>query len=199
MTDEPDAVDVELSRRLGVALEAIDVDVDAQWVRFVDGLGRQRRRSLAGRAATAAAVLLLFLTAGRPLAVAGGEAVIRFLSEVTGSTLNWVAESIEERVPGLGGGGGGHAEIDESNDYWVAIRSVHEQLNDAVGYDRWEPDELDGAAAKLDDLAGADPEFQDDVRSAAGLIRRAQAEGDRDAAVGAHRLIEQIERELRRR
>ena len=199
MTDEPDAVDVELSRRLGVALEAIDVDVDAQWVRFVDELGRQRRRSLAGRAAMAAAVLLLFLTAGRPLAVTGGEAVIRFLSEVTGSTLSWVGESIEEQIPGLGGGGGGHAEIDESNDYWVAIRSVHEQLNDAVGYDRWEPDELDGAAAKLDDLAGADSEFEDDVRSAARLIRTAEAAGDRDAAVDAHRLIQQIERELRRR
>ena len=198
MSDELDAVDVEVSRRLAVALEAIDVDVDAQWVRFVDELGRQRRRSLAGRAAMAAAVVLLFLTAGRPLAVAGGEAVIRFLSGVTGSTLNWVGESIEERIPGLGGGGV-HEPIDESNAYWVAIRSVHEQLNDAVGYEQWEPDELDGAAAKLDDLAGADPEFEDEVRSAAGFIRAAQAEGDRGAAVRAHRLIVEIEGGLRRR
>lgn len=198
MSDELVAVDVEVSRRLEVALEVIDVDVDAQWVRFVDELGHQRRRSLAGRAAMAAAVLLLFLTAGRPLAVAGGEAVIRFLSGVTGSTLNWVGDSIEERIPGLGGGGV-HEPIDESNDYWVAIRSVHEQLNDAVGYERWEPEELDGAAAKLDDLADADPEFQDEVRSAARLVRTAQAEHDRDTAVRAHRLIEEIERGLRRR
>lgn len=199
MKEDLASADEEIRRHLTDAVERLEVDVDAHWERFSSHLRAERHRSVASRMAVAAAVLVFSLTAGRPLVVTGGGAIVRFLSNVTETTADWVGESIEERIPSLGGGGGVHEPIDESNDYWVAIRSVHEQLNDAVGYDRWEPEELKGAAAKLDDLAGADPEFQDDVRSAVELIRTAEAEGDRDAAVRAHRLIEQIERELRRR
>ncbi len=144
----------------------------------------------------AAAVLLLFLTAGRPLAVAGGA---RDPLPLGSDRIHFELGRRVDRGTNPRPGGGRARRDRRGNDYWVAIRSVHEQLNDAVGYDRWEPDELDGAAAKLDDLPDPDPEFQDDVRSAARLIRAAQAEGDRGAAVGAHRLIEQIERGLRRR
>lgn len=198
MTDGLDPKDEELRRRLSGALEVIEVDVDAHWERFLDDLRAERRRSGTTRVAAAAAVLALALTAGRPLVAAGGGALVRLVSGVAASTVDWIAESVEDLIPGLGPGDL-HDPIDEDNDYWVAIRSVHEQLNDAVGYDRWEPDELDGAAKRLDDLAGADAEFEDEVRSAAELIRTAQEDDDREPAVAAHRLIEDIERGLRRR
>lgn len=199
MKEDLASADEEIRCHLTDAVERLEVDVDAHWERFSSHLRAERHRSVASRMAVAAAVLVFSLTAGRPLVVTGGGAIVRFLSDATETTVDWVGESIEERIPGLGSGGGGHAEIDESNDYWVAIRSVHEQLNDAVGYNRWEPEELDGAAAKLDDLADADPEFQDDVRSAARLIRRAQQADDRQLASEAHSIIEEIDRGLGKR
>ncbi len=199
MSDDPAAVDDDIRRRLTEALETIEVDVDAHWERFCSDRRDERRRSVASRLAVAAAVLLFSLTVGRPLVVTGGGAVVRFLSDVVESTVDRVGDSVEKRIPGLGGPGGTHGKIDRNNRYWVTVRSVHEQLNEAVGYGRRRLDALDGAAERLDGIADADPEFEDEVRSAADLIRTAHADGDYDAAVQAHRLVEDIEKGLRKR
>ncbi len=199
MSDGLDPVDDELRRQLTTALDVLEVDVDAHWERLVANCRAERRRSVASRVAVAAGVLLVLLTAGRPLVVTGAGAVVRFVSDVAGTTADRVAESIEDQVGRRVGGGGEHAPIDEENDYWMAIRSVHEQLNDAVGWSRWEPEALDGAAAELNDIADQELEFEEQTRSAANLIRKAQADDDRDAARKAHRIIEGIERGLRAR
>jgi hypothetical protein len=192
-------VDDDLRRHLTEALEAIEVDVDAHWELFRSDRRAERRRSVAARVAVAAAVIVLSLTVGRPLVVTGGGAIVRFLSDVTEGTADWVGESIEERIPGLGGAGGTHGKIDKGNPYWATVRSVHDQLNEAVGYGHRRLDALDGAAERLDGIIDADPELADDVRSAARLIRTAQEDDDYDSAVRAHRLIEDIEQELRER
>ncbi len=193
------SVDDDFRRHLAEALEVIEVDVDAHWERFRNDRRAERRRSVAARVAIAAAVMVLALTVGRPLVVTGGGAIVRFLSDVAGGTADRVGESIEERVPGLGGAGGTHGTIDRNNPYWVTVRSVHDQLNDAVGYNRWDPDALEGAATRLDGIVDADPGFEDEVRTAARLIRDAQSNDDRAAAVSAHRLIQDIEKGLRQR
>ncbi|MBW3581278.1 MAG: hypothetical protein KY431_09585 [Actinobacteria bacterium] len=198
MSDDPAAVDDDIRRHLAEALETIEVDVDAHWERFCSDRRAERRRSVASRVAVAAAVILLSLTVGRPLLVTGGGAVVRFLSDVVEGTVDRVGDSVEKRIPGLGDAGGTHGTIDRNNPYWVTVRSVHDQLNEAVGYDRWEPDALDGAAERLDG-ADVDPEFEDEVRLAAGLIRTAHADNDREAAVSAHRIIQDIEKALRKR
>ena len=199
MSEDSAAVDDDIRRHLTEALETIEVDVDAHWERFCSDRRAERRRLVASRVVAAAAVILLSLTVGRPLVVTGGGAVVRFLSDVVESTVDRVGDSVEKRIPGLGGPGGTHGEIDRNNPYWVDVRSVHEQLNDAVGYDQWNPDALEGAATKLDGIADDDPRFEGEVRTAARLIRDAQSNGHRAAAVGAHRLIQDIERGLRQR
>ena len=199
MTEDLASADEEIRRHLTDAVERLEVDVDAHWEHFASHLRAERRRSVASRMAVAAAVIVFSLTAGRPLVVTGGGAIVRFLSDVTKTTADWLDDSIGDRLRESVGGGGGHAEIDDNNGYWVAIRSVHEQLNEAIGYGRWEPGELDGAAGRLDTIVDDYPEFQDDVRSAASLIRRAQQANDRRPASDAHGIIDEIERELRRR
>lgn len=199
MSDDPAAVDDDIRRHLTEALETIEVDVDAHWERFCSDRRAERRRSVASRVAVAAAVVLLSLTVGRPLVVTGGGAVVRFLSDVVEGTVDRVGDSVEKRIPGLADPGGTHGTIDRNNPYWVTVRSVHDQLNEAVGYNRWEPDALDGAAERLEGIADADPEFEDEVRSAALLIRTAHADEDYDAAVRAHRLVQDIEKGLSKR
>lgn len=199
MTEDVAPADEEIRRHLTDAVEAQEVDVDAHWERFSSHLRAERRRSVAARMAVAAAVIVFSLTAGRPLVVTGGGAIVRFLSEVTETTADWLDDSIGDRLRESGGGDAGHAEIDEDNGYWVTIRSVHEQLNEAIGYGRWEPDKLDGADGRLDAIVDGHPEFQDDVRSAAWLIRRARQANDRQPASDAHGIIEDIEKELRKR
>jgi uncharacterized caspase-like protein len=199
VTDDLASADEKIRRHLTDAVERLEVDVDAHWERFSSHLRAERRRSVASRMAVAAAVIVFSLTAGRPLVVTGGGAIVRFLSDVTETTTDWLGDSIGDRWREPGGGGGGHAEIDEDNGYWVMVRSVHKQLNDAIGYGRWEPDELDGAAGRLDGIVDAYPEFQEEVRSAAQLIRRAQQADDRLPASEAHSIIEEIERELAKR
>lgn len=198
MSDDPAAVDDDIRRHLAEALETIEVDVDAHWERFCSDRRAERRRSVASRVAVAAAVILLSLTVGRPLLVTGGGAVVRFLSDVVEGTVDRVGDSVEKRIPGLGGQGGTHGTIDRNNPYWVAVRSVHVQLNEAVGYGNRRLDALDGAAERLDDIADLDPEFEDEVRLAAQLIRTAQAEDNYEAAVRAHRIIQDIEKALRK-
>ncbi len=199
MSDDPAAVDDDIRRRLAEALETIEVDVDAHWERFCSDRRAERRRSVASRVAVAAAVILLSLTAGRPLLVTGGGAVVRFLSDVVEGTVDRVGDSVEKRIPGLGGAGGAHGKIDRNNPYWVRVRSVHDQLNEAVGYGNRRLDALDGAAERLDGIADADPEFEEEVRLAAELIRTAQADDDYESAVSAHRLVQDIEKGLRKR
>ncbi|HEV2068874.1 MAG TPA: hypothetical protein VGR26_03680 [Acidimicrobiales bacterium] len=65
-----------------------------------------------------------------------------------------VAGAIEDVFRDVTSNGDGHGELNANNDYWEHIRSVHERHNRAIGWNRWRPDELDGAAVALDDLAG---------------------------------------------
>jgi hypothetical protein len=200
--DDLGSPDETLRRQLQEALEVVEVDVEAQWDGFLRAVRLQRRRAIVSRVAVAAAVLVVALTAGRPWVTTGTGAVVRFVSEVASGTVDKVAEVIEDRMPALSGGHDAHGQIDEDNPYWNTIRSVHEQLNDAVGWQRWEPDKLDGAATKLDAIVDEDPQLTEQVRSAADLISRAQRDGGDDAyetAVKAHRIIEQIETALGRR
>ncbi len=105
MKEDLASADEEIRRHVTDALERLDVDVAGNWQRFSSHLRAERRRSVASRIAVAAAVLAFSLTAGRPLVVTGGNAIVRFLSDVTETTSDWVGESIEERIPGLGRGG----------------------------------------------------------------------------------------------
>ena len=199
MSEDSAAVDDDIRRHLTEALETIGVDVDAHWERFCSDRRAERRRLVASRVVAAAAVILLFLTVGRPLVVTGGGAVVRFLSDVVEGTVDRVGESVEKRIPGLGDAGGTHGKIDRNNPYWVTVRSVHDQLNEAVGYGHRRLDALDGAAERLDGIADDNPEFEDEARTAAQLIRTAHADDDYEAAVRAHRLVQDIEKGLRKR
>lgn len=198
-TEESDVLDENVRRQLAAAVEVLPVDLDSHWESFVRELHAERRRAAGSRLAVAAAVLFVALTAGRPVVVSAGEAVVRFIEDVAGTTVGKVAEVIEEQIPagvGAGGGGGAHGKIDKDNDYWVGIRKVHRQLNDAVGYERWNPDKLKGAAVLLDGLADNEPEFKQQVLDAAKLVRRAQAANDEQAAREAHTVIQEIDKAL---
>ena len=86
-----------------------------------------------------------------------------------------------------------HSPILDDDAYRRTVRHVHEQLNDAVGWNRTNLDALDGSAELLEGLLGQDPELDDLLVQAIDLLRRAQADQDRDAAVAAHRVVAEIE------
>lgn len=87
-----------------------------------------------------------------------------------------------------------HAPIDESDPLAVGVRAAHFDLNDAVGYDRWEPAELEGTAESLRSLAGRSSSAEPRLLEAADLVERAIAEDEREDAVIAHRVVEGLER-----
>jgi hypothetical protein len=194
---EFEAIDEDVRRRLTEELEGVDIDMDGQWARLTTGLLAERRRSAMLRTAVAASVLALVVPIGRPL-VGAGPAALGVVTELFGGAADKVMDVMEDGFE-EGSGTGSHDRIDEDNEYWVSIRAVHEQLNDAVGWKQWEPEELDGANDRLLEIIGAEPEFEEQVRSAAQLIRGAADEDNRDPAVDAHRIIEDIERGLHRR
>lgn len=199
MSEGFDSVDVEVRAQLERALETIDVDVDAQWERLRRDVGDERRRTAMRGTAVAASLLLLALSIGRPVVDAGGAAVVRFVSELVGGTVGRVLEGVEDAADELSGRSSAHGPVDEGDWYAVAVRSVHEQLNEAVGWDEWNPDELEGADTQLLEVASDEPELEEQARAAAALIRSARDDGNRDDAVEAHRIIEDIERRLRGR
>ncbi len=200
MSEDFDSVDVEVRTQLEHALGTIDIDVDAQWERLRSDVGGEQRRSVMRGTAVAASLLLLALSIGRPVVDAGaGAAVVRFVSELVGGTVGRVLEGVEDAADELSGRSTAHGPVDEDDEYAVAVRSVHEQLNEAVGWDEWDPEELEGADAQLLEVASDEPELEERARAAAALIRSAREGGDRDDAVQAHRIVEDIERRLRGR
>lgn len=199
MSEGFDSVDVEIRAQLEHALETIDIDVDAQWERLRSDVGNEQRRSAMRGTAVAASLLLLALSIGRPVVDAGGAAVVRFVSELVGGTVDRVLEGVEDAGDELSGRSSAHGPVDEGDQYAVAVRSVHQQLNEAVGWDEWDPDELEGADARLLEVASDEPELEERARAAAALIRSARESGDRGDAVQAHRIVEDIERRLHRR
>lgn len=199
MSERFDPVDVEVRAQLERALETIDIDVDAQWERLRSDVGDEQRRSAMRGTAVAASLLLLMLSIGRPVVDAGGAAAVRFVSELVGGTVGWVLEGVEDAADELSGRSTAHGPVDEDDEYAVAVRSVHQQLNEAVGWDEWDPDELEGADAQLLEVASDESELDERARAAAALIRTAREGGNRDDAVQAHRIVEDIERRLRQR
>ena len=202
MTDPVD--DAGFRALLTAEAELVEVDVDAEWTRLVASLEAETdtktgaaaprtRRPLATWAAVAAAIVLLLSTVGRPVVVATGEAIARFVgdkAEQVGDTVGGPFASNE------GSGDKAHGKVDKNNAYWVEVRAVHDKLNDAVGWGEWKPKALEGLADRLDRIVAGDPRFTAKVRDAAAMIRSAQKHNRRDDAVGAHRLIAQIETSL---
>jgi hypothetical protein len=92
-----------------------------------------------------------------------------------------------------------HGPIDRTNEFWVEVRGAHHQLNDAVGWERWRPEKLDGAADRLRAVAPLDTELGGKALEAADLIDAATRTHDRDDAVQAHRVVNDIETLLQRR
>jgi hypothetical protein len=88
-----------------------------------------------------------------------------------------------------------HGTIAVGDDYRLVVRSVHGQINDAVGFGRWNPAALQGAPERLEAIVDDDPELTELVRSAIDLLHRAIDGPDRDMAIYAHRIIEEIERQ----
>jgi hypothetical protein len=201
MSEGFDSVDVGIRAQLEHALGTIDIDLDAQWERLRSDVGDEQRRSAMRGTAVAASLLLLALSIGRPVVDAGAAAAVRFVSELVGGTVGWVLEGVEDAADELSGRSSAHGPVDEDDEYAVAVRSVHQQLNEAVGWDKWDPDELEGADARLLEAASDEPELEERerAREAAALIRTAREGGNRDDAVQAHRIVEDIERRLRQR
>jgi len=199
MSEGFDPVDVGIRAQLEHALGTIDIDLDAQWERLRSDVGDEQRRSAMRGTAVAASLLLLALSIGRPVVDAGAAAAVRFVSELVGGTVGWVLEGVEDAADELSGRSSAHGPVDEDDEYAVAVRSVHQQLNEAVGWDEWHPNELEGADARLLEAASDDPELEERAREAAALIRTAREDGNHDDAVQAHRIIEDIERRLRQR
>lgn len=86
-----------------------------------------------------------------------------------------------------------HAPILDDDAYRETVRQVHEQINDAVGFNRTNLDALAGSAERLEGLLGQDPALDDLLSQTIFQLRRALDERDRDAAVTAHRLVVEIE------
>lgn len=122
----------------------------------------------------------------------------RFLSEAVGTRVAKVCRGDRRQLRDVTGNGDGHGELNANNDYWDRIGSVHERLSWAVGWNRWRPDELDGAAVALDDLVDGEPMCEENLRLAADFVRTAQASDDQDSAIAAHRLVQRVDRALGR-
>lgn len=189
VTDEAEFDDAGFRAVLAAAAAAeVEVDVDREWGLLSARLETAPGRPWATWAAVAAAIILVLSTVGRPVVDAGGGVIARFLGDRVEQVGRGVSAPFTSDEPDPA-----HGKVDKKNPFWVEIRSVHDTLNDAVGWDRWRPKELKDAADRLDRIAANDPRFTDRVREAAKLIRSAQADNRRDDAVAAHRLIFQIE------
>jgi len=90
----------------------------------------------------------------------------------------------------------GHQELVEGTEYERAIRQVHIQLNNAIGFQRLNFAALDGADDLVGSLLGQQPGFDSRLRDTIGHLREAQRASNRDAASNAHTIITSIEQEL---
>jgi hypothetical protein len=90
------------------------------------------------------------------------------------------------------------ARIDAGRDpVLAAVAAAHNDLNQAVGWDRWEPDQLEQTAGRLDEAATLADGGAPELAEAAADVRRALAAGDRDSAVAAHRIVAGFEQKIR--
>jgi len=90
----------------------------------------------------------------------------------------------------------GHSELIDGTEYERAIRQVHIQLNNAIGYQRLNFASLDGADDLVESLLGQRRDFDSRLRDTIGHLREAQRASNRDAASNAHTIISSIEQEL---
>ena len=79
----------------------------------------------------------------------------------------------------------------------VGLHRAHDDLNAAVGYDRWEPEALATTAADLRTLAVRYDNAGIVLEDAAANVDEAVREDDRAAAVLAHRIVDGLERRVR--
>jgi hypothetical protein len=182
-------------------LSRVDVGgVDHAWAGHVRTVRRLRRRNRVRVAAMAAALVLVASTAGRSTVSLGGAALADVARSVFDATVDKTVDVIVEKVDDAVGArqtaSAGHGDIDESNAFWVDIRWAHDRLNDAVGWDQWDPAALDGVADRLRAASARDPSLGGKATEAADLVERAVRERDREAAVLAHRKVAEIEIEL---
>jgi hypothetical protein len=79
----------------------------------------------------------------------------------------------------------------------IGLHRAHDDLNAAVGYDRWEPEHLEGTADDLRALAVRYDNAGAILEDAATEIDHAVAENDRQSAVVAHRIVDGLEARVR--
>jgi hypothetical protein len=79
----------------------------------------------------------------------------------------------------------------------VGLHSAHDDLNAAVGYERWDPRHLVHTAERLRALAVRYDNAGLVLEDAASQIEHAVAAGDRSDAVLAHRIVDGLERRVR--
>jgi hypothetical protein len=92
-------------------------------------------------------------------------------------------------------GDAAHTPILDDDAYRLTVRAVHDKINAAIGFGRNDLTKLDGGAELLEGLLGQDPDLDDELQGAIAMLRRAQDEEQRDWAIYAHRIIEDIERQ----
>ena len=203
-------------QRLADGLD-LDLDIDAEWERLVARLEDEKRRPIAPRLLLVAAAVLFLVFVARPVVVTGAQAAIRYVVDkvdetilstiddvapqptVTSTTMRApepldLAPPVPTTTPPVTEPDA-HGVVPAGDEYRLTVRAVHEQINDAVGFGRWDPDALQGAPELLESIVDQDPELEDEVRTAIELLRRAIAGPDKDAAIYAHRVIEEIERQ----
>ena len=79
----------------------------------------------------------------------------------------------------------------------IGLHHAHDDLNAAVGYERWEPEHLEGTADELRALAVRFDNAGLILEDAAVHIDQAIAENDRQSAVVAHRIVDGLEARVR--
>jgi len=79
----------------------------------------------------------------------------------------------------------------------VGLHHAHDDLNAAVGYDRWEPEHLSGTADELRALAVSYDNAATILEDAAAEIDHPVDENDRQSAVVAHRIVDGLEARVR--
>jgi hypothetical protein len=180
----------------------LDVDVERVWSQLRDEMDRDARtaaRQGAGWIALVAACVMVAVIV-RPVVVPIVVETVRVVRELVDSPPPTIAPEPTTLAPPTSAhpratGDVAHSPILGGDAYRLTVRQVHDQINAAIGYGRHDLAQLDGAPERLEDLLGQDPSLDDELRTASELLRRARAEDQRDWAIYAHRIIEDIERQ----
>lgn len=106
-------------------------------------------------------------------------------------TTAWLRGAFDGRI-------GHYPETDPEDPVATGVRKAHRRLNAAVGWNDWRPQHLRGVASDMRTLARV---YGDDTRSpvrsqlleAAAAVERSQRRDEREEAVFAHRMVEQLE------